>query len=222
MLYEHSGRIGFQNVCADPVIPTPSKGDTCAMLRRETELRNDPATQLLLDQIEHDAGEYGSEKQEEDEVQTLEEAQLVIDALRAELESLRQEQVTPQRDVAAVESEGRSSVLSDRVHNARCDKEVFEAIKAQVVEEFGLPPSHVDVLNTAVSRFPGDQDIVEAANYIKYNRAHQGDLKVGDQVPIDSLNLATLSGDIAPLRAYLAPTSEEDHRPVAIVAGSIT
>jgi len=192
------------------------------MLRRETELRNDPATQLLLDQIEHHAGEYGSEKQEEEEVQTLEEAQLVIDGLRAELESLRQEQVTPQGDVAAIELEGGSSVLSDRVLSARCDKEVFEAIKAQVVEEFGLPPSHVDVLNTAVSRFPGDQDIVEAANYIKYNRAHQGDLKVGDQVPIDSLNLATLSGDIAPLRAYLAPTSEEDHRPVAIVAGSIT
>lgn len=149
--------------------------------------------------------------------------------MQAELNALRQEAAPSAAADHATEAKERTSkegdgvVLSAAVTNARCDKEVFEAIKAQVVEEFGLPPSHVDVLNSAVSRFPDDPDIVESANYLKFNRAHQGDLKVGDTVPIDSLSLARLSsGELAPLRAYMAPTSEEDHRPVAIVAGSIT
>ena len=36
------------------------------------------------------------------------------------------------------------------------------------------------MLNSAVPRFPGDEDIVASANYLRYNRAVQGALEVGD------------------------------------------
>ena len=141
MLYEHSGRVGFDNAKANLAVPTPPKDQVCAMLERETQLRNAPVTQRLLDHLGDDTTEG-----EAHDVESLEEAQRVIEALRAELKSLKRKK----------EDEGEEGPqLHSIVTNATCDKEVFEGIKAQVVAEFNLDPQYVDVLNTAASRFPG-------------------------------------------------------------------
>jgi hypothetical protein len=57
MLYEHSGRVGFDNAKANLSVPTPPKEQVCAMLGRETQLRNAPATQRLLDRLGDDGDE---------------------------------------------------------------------------------------------------------------------------------------------------------------------
>jgi hypothetical protein len=90
MLYEHSGRVGFEALDANPLIPTPPKAIVCAMLRRETELRNAPATQRLLDRIDRDectAPEEYPGQPVLGEVQTLEAARGLIYTLRTELAS---------------------------------------------------------------------------------------------------------------------------------------
>ena len=45
-----------------------------------------------------------------------------------------------------------------------------------------------------------------------------GAVQVGDVVPMESIQLASLDGELSSLRQHLAT----DSRPVAIVAGSIT
>jgi len=97
------------------------------------------------------------------------------------------------------------------------------------VREFGLSSEYVDVLNSAVARFPGDADIIASANYIKFNRAVQGTLEAGDTVPMDDITLASLDGHVASMREILSanqrnrslPAGDEE-LPVAIIAGSIT
>jgi hypothetical protein len=49
LLYEHSGRV--DNAPANYSVPTPPKEQVCAMLERETQLCNAPATQRLLDSL---------------------------------------------------------------------------------------------------------------------------------------------------------------------------
>jgi hypothetical protein len=83
MLYEHSGRHGFDDLKPDLSVPTPPKVQVCAMLKRETQLRNAPATQRLLDLIDH------AQEGEEERLESLGAAQRVIDALRAELRVAR-------------------------------------------------------------------------------------------------------------------------------------
>lgn len=119
----------------------------------------------------------------------------------------------------------------------QCDREVFESIKARVVREFNLGAEYVDVLNSAVARFPGDEDIVASANYLRYNRAVQGAFKVGDALPMDDITLASLDGrQIGSMREHLSccggvgeaaqaaasSLQPQQQLPVAIVAGSIT
>ena len=89
------------------------------------------------------------------------------------------------------------------------------------------------VLNSAVARFPGDEDIVASANYLRYNRAVQGALEVGDALPMDDITLASLDGRrIGSMREQLSCCGEvgetasslqpQQQQPVAIIAGSIT
>lgn len=227
MLFPHSGRHGFDDITPDATVPTPDKAVVCAMLRRESQLRNAAETQRRLDELnpEHpkghaevDGGGSGDEKQPE----TMAEALEMIAALRTQLQH-----------VAAVVAKPRSAPRKETasfLREASCDKEVFESIKARVVREFGLGPECVDVLNSAVTRFPGDPDIVASANYLKFNRAVQGSLRVGDTVPMDDITLASLDGHVASMRELLTasqrssspPPAGEEALPVVVIAGSIT
>ena len=85
MLYEHSGRLGFKNVQAKRSVPNPEKWQLCAMLRRETELRNSAPTQRLLDTLHFPEAVVGTSSR----VHTLEEAKETIAALRGEIAMLR-------------------------------------------------------------------------------------------------------------------------------------
>ena len=61
---------------------------------------------------------------------------------------------------------------------------------------------------------------MEAANYLKFNRAVQGAIKDGD--PLPAMSLASLDdGELKPLHQFLAGSTDA-HLPVAIIAGSIT
>eukprot|EP01050_Picozoa_sp_SAG11_P004662 SAG11_NODE_303_length_11000_cov_7.979635_4_plen_325_part_00 len=108
------------------------------------------------------------------------------------------------------------------------DAAVFDAIKLQVVREFGLSDAGVDLLYTAASRFPGDADIIEAAPYLKYNRSHRGKIAVGEPLPVDTLQLADLGGTLASLRTHLQAADSTGGgaqtviKPTVLVAGSIT
>lgn len=136
-----------------------------------------------------------------------------------------------------VVSQKQEHALEVEERKPQCDREVFESIKARVVREFNLGAEYVDVLNSAVARFPGDKDIVESANYLRYNRAVQGALEVGDTLPMDDITLASLDGRrIGSMREHLSCCGDvgetagvsasslqpQQQLPVAIVAGSIT
>jgi hypothetical protein len=132
------------------------------MLRRESQLRNAAETQRRLDDLnrqhqqeqwpdfgfddcEDDHADANADDHSDDkQPETMEEAKEMIATLRAQLQQVQ---------------EG-----TDSLRGASCDKEVFESIKARVVREFDLGPEFVDVLNSAVARFPGDPDIVASAN----------------------------------------------------------
>ena len=87
MLFPHSGRNGFDNIQPDPAVPTPPKEVVCAMLKRETELRNAPETQALLDGLRRPR--VGRAEEQRGEPATLEEAKELIAALRSQLRSER-------------------------------------------------------------------------------------------------------------------------------------
>ena len=124
--------------------------------------------------------------------------------------------------VTRVRNIDAKNLLGNLPQTATCDRDVFEGIKRQVVEEFGLPPSHIDLLRTAESRFPNDKDISDAAVYLKYNRAVQGSLGPGDKVPAQSIQLASLqTGKLCSLYEHLSE-GRDAHLPTAIIAGSIT
>ena len=64
MLFPHSGRHGFDQIEPDATVLTPSKDVVVAMLKRETELRNDRETQELLDKIQNDPDEQDGQEEE--------------------------------------------------------------------------------------------------------------------------------------------------------------
>lgn len=104
---------------------------------------------------------------------------------------------------------------------------MFRAIKERVIDEFGLPKEYIDVLYSAESRFPGDQDVINSASYLKYNRSKQGQFQVGDAIPMHDLPLASLDSTVATLAERLAEGPEgldslKSSRPVVLVGGSIT
>ena len=65
MLFPHSGRHGFDQIEPDATVLTPSKDVVVAMLKRETELRNDRETQELLDKIQNDPDEQDGQQEKE-------------------------------------------------------------------------------------------------------------------------------------------------------------
>jgi hypothetical protein len=189
------------------------------MLRRESQLRNAPETQQRLDELNHEqhTGWHAHGHNDNKRPETMEEAMTMIAALRAQLQRV----VTLH---SALQEETES------LRDASCDKKVFEGIKARVVREFGLSSEYVDVLYSAVARFPGDADIVASANCelyphsrprasfsrgqsepcaefiadIKFNRAVQGTLEAGGTVPMDDITLASLDGHVASMREMLS------------------
>merc|ERR1719359_619080 len=101
MLFPHSGRHGFDNITPDTTVPTPDKAVVCAMLKRESQLRNAPETQQRLDDLNpRYQARYADTDGDEKQPETIEEAKKMIAALRAQLQQ-----------VAVVVSKPHSSAL---------------------------------------------------------------------------------------------------------------
>jgi hypothetical protein len=100
-----------------------------------------------------------------------------------------------------------------------CGPKLFETLQMKVAEEFGYTTQQkqreaIELLRCAVSMFPNDQEIREIPFYVKYNRAEQGMLSVGDQCP--DVTLATLEGKLVQLHSTMSD------QPLVLVAGSYT
>jgi len=100
--------------------------------------------------------------------------------------------------------------------------QIIDMLQLQVVREFGY--NDVDILRAAQTLFPGDQDIVDAAFYIKYNRCRQGEVQEGDV--FSDVPLLGLDGSSSSLNSYFIDTCQRQSlqldSPFIIVAGSIS
>jgi len=100
--------------------------------------------------------------------------------------------------------------------------QIIDMLQLQVVSEFGY--NDVNILRAAQTLFPGDEDIMNAAFYIKYNRCRQGEINEGDVY--DDVPLMGLNGSLTSLNSYFIDTCQRQSlrldSPFVIVAGSIT
>ena len=66
--------------------------------------------------------------------------------------------------------------------------EIVGELQHQIAKEHGfIEPGEqslaVEYIRTARSKFPGEEEMCSIPIYVKYNRARQGELSEGDQVP---------------------------------------
>jgi len=94
--------------------------------------------------------------------------------------------------------------------------EVTDMLQRQILRDYGLDEVDLEKglfsLRTATKRFPELSDI---PLYVKYNRARQGDLTVGDPAP--NVPLVTLDEEKCDLHDYCSSS-----RPLLLMAGSYT
>mmetsp|Transcript_7191 Transcript_7191/g.8111 ORF Transcript_7191/g.8111 Transcript_7191/m.8111 type:complete len:248 (-) Transcript_7191:376-1119(-) len=103
---------------------------------------------------------------------------------------------------------------------------LLQGIQTKVLSEFGY--DDVNILRTALSLYPNDQaltnEIRELAFWMKYNRAKQGNLNVGDVVP--DLVLSDLTGQDVRLSDWYEATCGvamgSGGPPLVLVAGSVS
>jgi len=93
-------------------------------------------------------------------------------------------------------------------------------IQQHVCDVFGYGEVGPIALQSARARFADDVDIINAAFYLKYNRARQGKLKVGDSMP--DVALLNLDGSSTSLLEYYCRQCKDTSRPLVLVAGSRT
>jgi len=97
-------------------------------------------------------------------------------------------------------------------------------IQQQVCDEFGFGAIGPQAIQSARARFPDDPEVVNAAFYLKFNRAKQGPLSVGDEIP--DVPLLHLDGTSTSLRAYYRNRQPNalagTERPLVLVSGSAT
>jgi hypothetical protein len=95
------------------------------------------------------------------------------------------------------------------------DLKVTDDIQRQVAREFGFEDEvvGVEVIRTAISTYPNDPEIRSIPHYVKYNRARQGDLKVGDITP--DVPLHHMDGRPCRLSEMLSDTL-----PTVVIGGS--
>jgi len=90
----------------------------------------------------------------------------------------------------------------------------------KVAQEFGYKTSDeisyaVQILRSARALYPNDIEIQNAAFYLKYNRAHRGELKVNDSYK--DVPLMTCAQEETKLSAIL-----NSEKPTVVISGSVT
>lgn len=89
-----------------------------------------------------------------------------------------------------------------------------EELQSQVVREFGFHDKVVHTLRTAHLVHPSDQFFREVPLHVRYNRARNGPLVEGAQVPVD-VRVARLDGTETPLWNLGG-----DSEPLVLIGGS--
>ena len=97
---------------------------------------------------------------------------------------------------------------------------IFDEIQCKVVNHFGFHESeHVlyalETLKSALSIYPNDEEIINSANYIKFNRAKAFEFNVGDKYK--NIELLTLKNESLDFSNIL-----NHKKPNIIISGSIT
>eukprot|EP01084_Bolivina_argentea_P269622 458278_1 len=75
---------------------------------------------------------------------------------------------------------------------------VITALQTEVVKSFGYTSDDeikeaILRIQTALATYPNDEQITNAANYLKYNRIEKGDWKINDIMPTKNTKLLQLS-----------------------------
>jgi len=99
---------------------------------------------------------------------------------------------------------------------------ITDQLQMKVLKEFGFDQNEKELkrYRAALSMYPQEvNELKELVYYYKYNRSKDGELKVGDVVPLSSLTLRALDGIHSETLSTFCETSSV---PVVLVAGSIT
>jgi hypothetical protein len=96
--------------------------------------------------------------------------------------------------------------------------EVTEQLQERLVREFGYEsPGDIrkalNALRGARGDYPDDLEIVQLANYMKFNRARRGDLECEMDAP--NVPLVAMNSNLVHLHDFVQPG-----RPLVVVAGS--
>jgi len=105
-------------------------------------------------------------------------------------------------------------------HNQTSAEPFYEALQKQVAKEFGFKSEAeqelgVTIMRCALTLYKEDPSIAQIPLYVKYNRAEQGELKLGDECP--DVTMRNLDGSAAKLSDFT-----KQSLPVLLVAGSYT
>jgi len=104
--------------------------------------------------------------------------------------------------------------------------EITDQVQKKVLNEFGFEGNEKEreCYRTALEMYPQQkEELKQLVFYYKYNRSRDGELKVGDTVPLSSVVVTCLAGHTEyPLSSFFTPTDGSTALPVVICAGSIT
>jgi hypothetical protein len=100
---------------------------------------------------------------------------------------------------------------------------ILEAVQKQVVSEAGYSQSEeqhgIQLLRSAQAIFPEDKEIHDIPMYVKYNRAAQGSVCVGDEIP--STQVASISGGrCLPFTEMITHLAFPLSQPIVVFTGS--
>jgi len=125
-----------------------------------------------------------------------------------------------------------SPITQDKYRQAELDEdtdwmEVTLQLQRDLIREFGYSPEEeeygLQLLRSAQTLFPDDEEVKNSVLYLKYNKARQGPLREGEPAP--DIPVRTMSGEYVSLfqnQFISAPFDDGRKKPIAIVAGSWT
>eukprot|EP01084_Bolivina_argentea_P133612 235816_1 len=73
-------------------------------------------------------------------------------------------------------------------------------LQTEVVKHFNYKSAQqidnaIKILRSALATYPNDKEIINSANYIKYNKINKGTFKIGDKMNCDGLTVVSITND---------------------------
>jgi len=132
------------------------------------------------------------------------ELEILKKMLKRENEIRLTEEIQMKYDACAMSDENQYTKITD-------------GLQRQVLNEFGFDMNKKELkrYRSALSMYPEEKELKELVYYYKFNRSRDGELQVGDTLPLTSLTLSSLTHTPVTL-----PSTST--LPLVLVAGSIT